>query len=160
MFAYNGTLFDETEISILSQLSCKNSDLLFAISQPTSVEQERVRNRINYLDLGVEEIGSIYEGLLEYQPQIATAVEEIEGETVHPNTFFLDPRGTTRKTTGSCTIIDRRLIDEFINSSIKPIVEDRLAKRSDSEKALLSIKVCDPACGSGAFLIDCKQLPC
>src|SRR5207253_1180440 len=96
VFAYNGTLFDETEIPILSKLTCKNSDLLFAIDQLTSVEQGHVRNRINYLELGVEEIGSIYESLLEYIPRISTTIEEVEGETIPPSKFFLDPRGTTR----------------------------------------------------------------
>ena len=152
VFAYNGTLFDQTQIPMLSQLSCANSDLLFAVSQLTSIEQEHVRSRINYLDLGVEEIGSIYESLLEYVPRVANIEEEIEGETVPSGSFYLDPRGATRKSTGSY-YTSARLIDELINSALKPVLGKKLSGTLDKEKAILSLKVCDPACGSGAFLI-------
>jgi hypothetical protein len=152
VFAYNGTLFDDLEMPILSELSCKNSDLCVAVRQLTSIERGNVSNRINYLDLGVEEIGSIYESLLDYTPRIARIKEEVDGKSVFPNMFYLDPRGASRKTTGSY-YTDRRLIDELIHSALEPVVKDRLSKATDKESALLSIKVCDPACGSGAFLI-------
>jgi hypothetical protein len=116
------------------------------------VEEERVAKRINYLDLGVSEIGSIYESLLDFVPKVFNSEQEIDGEKVPANMFFLDPRGSGRKTTGSY-YTKPRLIDELIKSALKPVVEDKLAQSLDKEKALLSIKVCDPACGSGAFLI-------
>jgi hypothetical protein len=152
VFAYNGTLFDDLETPLLSNLLCKNSDLCTAVRNLTSIERGNVSNRINYLDLGVQEIGSIYESLLDYIPRIATVKQEIEGNTVFPNMFFLDPRGASRKTTGSY-YTDPRLIDELIHSALEPVVRDRLSNAVDRESALLSIKVCDPACGSGAFLI-------
>jgi hypothetical protein len=152
VFGYNGSLFEDEEIPILSGLTCKNSDTLAGVRYLTVVEEERVLKRINYLDLGVEEIGSIYESLLDFIPRVSSREEEVDGEKVPAKTFFLDPRGATRKTTGSY-YTDRRLIDELTKSALKSVVEDRLAKSSDKEKALLSVKVCDPACGSGAFLI-------
>jgi hypothetical protein len=75
------------------------------------VEEERVLKRINYLDLGVEEIGSIYESLLDFTPRVFGVQQEIEGETIPANTFFLDPRGMWRKTTGSY-YTNPRLVDE------------------------------------------------
>jgi len=152
VFGYNGSLFDDSEIPILSNLTCKNEDILVAIHHLTLVEEEKVLKRINYLDLGVEEIGSIYESLLDFLPMVCASEQEVEGEKVLPNTFFLDPRGAGRKTTGSY-YTHPRLIDELVKSALKPVVERRLATGSDKEKALLSIKVCDSACGSGAFLI-------
>jgi len=152
VFGYNGSLFDDSEIPILSGLSCKNEDVLTAVRHLTLVEEEHVLKRINYLDLGVEEIGSIYESLLDFVPRVFGTEQEVDGEKVPANMFFLDPRGAGRKTTGSY-YTNPRLIDELIKSALKPVVEDRLAKAVDKEKALLSIKVCDPACGSGAFLI-------
>jgi hypothetical protein len=152
VFGYNGSLFDDSELTIVSGLSCKNEDILEAIRQLTLVEEERVLKRINYLDLGVSEIGSIYESLLEYSPSVFASEQEIEGEKVPANAFVLDPRGVARKTSGSY-YTSPRLIDELIKSALKPVVEDRLLKTSEKAKALLSIKVCDPACGSGAFLI-------
>jgi hypothetical protein len=152
VFAYNGTLFDDLETPILSELSCKNSDLCVALRQLTSIQRGNVSSRINYLDLGVEEIGSIYESLLDYTPRIAKIKEEVDHIAVFPGLFYLDPRGASRKTTGSY-YTDRRLIDELIHSALEPVVKDRLSKANDKESVLLSIKVCDPACGSGAFLI-------
>jgi hypothetical protein len=152
VFGYNGSLFEDSEIPILSSLTCKNEDILVAIHHLTLVEEEKVLKRINYLDLGVEEIGSIYESLLDFLPSVCASGQEVEGEKVFPNTFFLDPRGAGRKTTGSY-YTHPRLIDELVKSALKPVVERKLATASDKERALLSIKVCDPACGSGAFLI-------
>jgi hypothetical protein len=152
VFGYNGSLFDDSELAILTHLSCKNEDVLEAIRHLTLVEEERVLKRINYLDLGVSEIGSIYESLLDYAPKVFATEQEIEEDTVAANTFVLDPRSAARKTSGSY-YTSPRLIDELIKSALKPVSEDRLSKASEKEKALLSIKVCDPACGSGAFLI-------
>lgn len=152
VLGYNGSLFDDSEMPILSGLSCKNEDILAAIHHLTLVEEEKVLKRINYLDLGVEEIGSIYESLLDFLPRVFASEQEVEGEKVPPNIFFLDPRGAGRKTTGSY-YTHPRLIDELIKSALKSVVDKKLENATDKEKALLSLKVCDPACGSGAFLI-------
>ncbi|MCJ7635656.1 N-6 DNA methylase, partial [Candidatus Bathyarchaeota archaeon] len=152
VFGYNGSLFDESELPILSPLSCKNSDILETIRDLTLVEEERVLKRINYLDLGVSEIGSIYESLLDFTPRVFERDQEVEKQKVPANTFFLDPRGVGRRATGSY-YTNPRLIDELIKGALKPVVGNKLASTPDTEKALLSIKVCDPACGSGAFLI-------
>jgi len=152
VFGYNGTLFDDSELPKLSELSCKNEDILEAVRNLTLIEEERVLKRINYLDLGVSEIGSIYESLLDFSPKIFASEQEIEGEKIPANSFVLDPRGAARKTSGSY-YTSPRLIDELIKSALKPVFEERVLKTYEKEKALLSIKICDPACGSGAFLI-------
>ena len=152
VFGYNGSLFDDTELFILARQQCKNEDILKAIRNLTLVEEERVLKRINYLDLGVEEIGSIYESLLDFEPRVFDKEQEIDEENVPADTFFLDPRGVARKSSGSY-YTHPRLIDELIKSALKPVVDDRIANALDKQNALLSVKVCDPACGSGAFLI-------
>ncbi|MCJ7430179.1 N-6 DNA methylase [Candidatus Bathyarchaeota archaeon] len=152
VFGHNGSLFDDAQIPVLSGLTCKNEDLIEAVRQLTMIEEERVLKRINYLDLGVEEIGSIYESLLDFVPRVFDRAQEVQGEQVAANTFFLDPRGMNRKTTGSY-YTPLHLIDELIRTALKPVVEEKLAGAKNKEEAILSIKVCDPACGSGAFLI-------
>ncbi|NQS74738.1 MAG: N-6 DNA methylase, partial [Methanoculleus sp.] len=112
--------------------------------------------RISYADLSVEEIGAIYESLLDYTPRITTGFEEVNGREYRPGQFMLDPRGSERKTTGSY-YTNPDLIAELIKSALDPVIADRLSRAGPDpaarEKALLSIRVCDPACGSGAFLI-------
>lgn len=154
-YGYNGSLFDETEIKQLKDLDCENTNILEAIRYLTYFESEKTLQRISYVDLGVEEIGSIYESLLDYTPRIFDEDIVIDEKRYPAEKFFLDPRGAARKSTGSY-YTHPGLINELIHSALKPVLEDRLAgKKSveDKEKALLSIKVCDPACGSGAFLI-------
>ena len=81
--------------------SCPNNALLRAIRDLTLIEQEGVLQRISYADLGVEELGSIYESLLDFTPRVTGEPEVIEGREIAANTFFLDPRGMVRKTSGS-----------------------------------------------------------
>jgi hypothetical protein len=152
VFGYNGSLFDDSAISIFSQMSCKNEGVLETVRQLTLVEEERILKRINYLDLGVEEIGSIYESLLDFIPRVFDHEEEVDELKVPAFAFFLDPRGTARKTTGSY-YTNSTLIDELILNALKPVIEEKFKVTTDREKVLLSIRICDPSCGSGAFLI-------
>jgi len=180
IYGYNGMLFSIEKTPTLACLACSNTNLLRAIRCLTLIEKDKVLQRISYLDLGVEEIGSIYESLLEYTPRLSATQESIDKRTIPANRFFLDPRGTTRKTTGSY-YTNPQLVNELIKSALVPIVRDRLEKaglplfpskqggdvqeplcdyssltdpqKATGEKALLHIKVCDPACGSAPFLI-------
>jgi hypothetical protein len=152
---YNGMLFDSDRLEWVSESECYNADLLDAIEDLTLIEYEGTRQRISYADLGVEEIGSVYESLLEFTPKLATEVVELEDRTVSHGEFYLDDRGTERKETGSY-YTDPGLVQELVQSSLKPVVEDRLEAATttkEQEEALLDITVCDPASGSGAFLI-------
>lgn len=156
VFPYNGSLFDKYEIPTIRKLAIKNHDLLEAIRCLTLFEEEHILKRINYLDLDAEEIGSIYESLLDYTPRVLPSAMEIDGRTIPANEFFLDPRGSARKTTGSY-YTDKRLVDELIKTALKPVAERKMAESKDKEAAILSLKVCDPACGSGAFLIKATE---
>jgi hypothetical protein len=150
VYPYNGNLFDDSNISMIRNLRIKNHDLLETIRYLTLFG--RILKRINYLDLDVEEMGSIYESLLDFTPRVLSSEMEINGTIIPGNKFFLDPRGSARKTTGSY-YTNPRLIDELIKSALKPVTERKMEESDDKEAAILSLKVCDPACGSGAFLI-------
>ncbi len=162
IYPYDGMLFDMSGDRYVGKYGCKNSEFLEAIRFLTLTEIDGVRQTISYSDLSVEEFGSIYESLLDYAPRITLSLEEIEGRQYAPNRFILDPRGSDRKSTGSY-YTNPGLVQELIKSALIPVLESRLQGATDTrqakEKALLSIKVCDPACGSGAFLIAaCNKL--
>jgi len=152
IFGYNGSLFDEEKIQTLKELHCENTNILKAVGYLTYFEHEKTHQRISYVDLGVEEIGSIYESLLDFTPRVAGEDTVVEGVTYTKGRFFLDPRGAARKSTGSYYTCPQ-LVNELIKSALKPVMEDRLKEAEDKEQALLYLKVCDPAMGSGAFLI-------
>ncbi len=152
---YNGDLFDNGNLEYILDAECPNEKLLSAVDDLTHIEQDGYRQRISYADLGVEEIGAVYESLLEFTPQIAETAIELEERTISPDSFYLDDRGMERKETGSY-YTDPGLVDELIQSGLRPVVEDRVDEDASSEvqeQQLLNITVCDPACGSGAFLI-------
>jgi type I restriction-modification system DNA methylase subunit len=94
----------------------------------------------------VEELGSVYESLLDYHPEV-----KIDGE----RSKFKLIAGTERKSTGSY-YTPPELVRELIKSALEPVIADRLAKaatRDDKERSLLSMKLCDPASGSGHFML-------
>lgn len=163
VFPYNGSLFDDTATPLINTTAIRNDTLLEAIRYLTLVEDERMSKRINYLDIGVEEMGSIYESLLDYKPKIFATQQEVpvlesrrnETRRIPAFTFFLDPRGTDRRSSGSYYTASN-LVDELITHSLKTVAEKKIeavTTKEAKEAAILSLKVCDPACGSGAFLI-------
>ena len=98
--------------------------------------------RVNYAALNVEEFGSVYEGLLEYQPEFTGEGRELR---------FEFRRGGQRAATGSHYTPDD-LVQPLIRHSLDHLIAERL-KADDSEAALLSLRVADIACGSGHILL-------
>jgi hypothetical protein len=142
----NGDLFKGKNID---NAFINNRDLLNAVNSLSYFisPDDNIPRRVNYSALDVEELGSVYESLLDYQPFISV------GNTSKMEFEFIE--GTERKTTGSY-YTKPELVNELINSALVPVIEDRLGTAKDKdakEKALLSLKVCDPACGSGHFLL-------
>ena len=127
VFGYNGELFEEAE-GYLKDRACDNARLLRAIRALTLIEREGVLQRISYLDLGVEELGSVYESLLDFTPRVTEEheiIEERDEEEVSANTFILDPRGLERKQTGSYYTPDS-LVNELVKSALLPVMRNRL----------------------------------
>jgi len=149
----DGDLFSDAACPHLTaETRMANADLLAAIrALALSHDPEsRTLRRVNYGALDVEELGSVYEALLDYRPVIAHA------PAGSPDARFDLIPGTERKTTGSY-YTRPELVQELIASALEPVLAQRLASAGRDaaarEAALLSIRVCDPACGSGHFLL-------
>jgi hypothetical protein len=150
--ALNGELFGlEACIDLEDRnTALRNRDLLDAIRQLSTFEERTGRKktgvprRVNYRDLGVEELGSIYESLLDYHPQVLP----------DPWRFAL-AAGSQRKETGSY-YTPPELVRELIESALVPVMEarrDAAKTKEEKERALLTLTICDPAAGSGHFLL-------
>ena len=74
----------------------------------------------------MEELGSIYESLLDYTPRVTGSAENVDGRDVAAGSFVLDPRGASRKTTGSY-YTHSSLVNELIKSALLPVARARLA---------------------------------
>jgi hypothetical protein len=105
---------------------------------------------IDYRNMGPEELGSVYESLLELVPQIQLA-ERTFGFVGISDTG--STAGNARKTSGSYYTPDS-LVKELIRSALDPVIAQRLTENPQNPvEALLNISLIDPACGSGHFLI-------
>jgi hypothetical protein len=145
----NGPLFEVQATKDLNDLHLTNRTLLEAVWHLSMYRESENApwRRVNYAALDVEELGSVYESLLDFHPVISRSGSG-------PLEFTLNP-GTERKSTGSY-YTPHTLVEELIASALVPVIQDRLAGKNTAEEkkeALLSIKVCDPACGSGHFLL-------
>lgn len=135
-------LWSDSAIPALESAQLDNRHLLAAVRALTSVRDGKVVRSVDYRNLGAEELGSIYESLLELHPDL----------DVDTGTFALTTAaGNERKTTGSY-YTPTSLINELLDSALEPVLDDAVAA-ADPEKALLAVTVLDPACGSGHFLI-------
>ena len=156
----NGDLFSNVTIPDLEGAHLSNLDLLRAVRWLMFYRERNVHQRVNYAALNVEELGSVYESLLDFRPIVS---KEPEGRK-----FELGV-GSERKTTGSY-YTRPELVRELIQSVLVPVMEDRLAEaekqakaqspeaiRSAKSKAILDISVCDPACGSGHFILEAAR---
>ena len=129
----------------LGSAGIENRHLLAAVrslSLVRDVEAKAVR-QVDYRNLGTRELGSVYESLLELHPEI----------NVDARTFGLESAaGAERKLTGSY-YTPESLIERLLDEALDPIL-DEAEHSSDPEQALLDLRVLDPACGSGHFLIS------
>jgi hypothetical protein len=129
-------------------LDCQlsNRHFLEAVHALAFVRDGSVRRTVDYRNLGSEEFGSVYEGLLELHPRINANVGLFELEVAG---------GNERKTSGSYYTPDS-LVQCLLDSALEPVIAERLGKAktaAEKEAALLSLRVCDPSVGSGHFLI-------
>jgi hypothetical protein len=102
--------------------------------------------RISYRTLDVEELGSVYQSLMGFN------IERAKGAA---GTLYLQP-GEERRRTGS-HYTPRSLTQPIVQEALRPVLEE--LGPAPTEAQILALKVCDPAMGSGAFLIEaCRQL--
>jgi N-6 DNA Methylase len=154
-----GGIYDNAETDeILRGLSLSNETLLTAI-RALSVTRDTTakRNRaVDYRHLDAEELGSIYESLLELVPRYDPGDRSFQ---------LVELAGNERKTTGSY-YTPTSLISCLLDSALDPVLDDaqkrgelaasanpKLDRAAVIAEELLKTTVCDPACGSGHFLV-------
>ena len=161
---YNGGLFDRERAPLLDRIRLGDRVMADVIDALSFEQGPTGRRYINYRDLGVRQLGSIYERLLEHE-----LAPDGDGVAVRPNIF-------ARKGSGSYYTPDD-LVGLIVEETIGPLVQARtdafeaeagrmpadepareqavahLAEHDPAE-AILALKVCDPAMGSGHFLVS------
>ncbi len=167
---YNGGLFSNDAAPLLSQVQLDDETIAPIIYTLSHTHGEGGLPRfINYRDMSVQQLGSIYERLLEQQP-IRTPDGFI---TIRANPY-------ARKDSGSF-FTPQELINLILEHTLDPLVEElfttfeaessklendprpkneRLAelRKIDPAQAILDLKVLDPAMGSGHFLVTAVDI--
>lgn len=162
---YNGGLFDARSTPLLDRAELPDAVFGPLVDRLSRHEREAGRRRwINFRDLQVQHLGSIYERLLEFE----VVADPGGGIDVRPNIF-------ARKGSGSYYTPDE-LVKLIIERTVGPLLDETLAAfrtkvealRSargskadrlealaaiDPATAMLNLKICDPAMGSGHFLV-------
>jgi methylase of polypeptide subunit release factors len=139
-----GDLFNRGSLGVLEDCSLDNATFLGALRQLTLFTNPVTRQlmRVNYGALNVEEFGSVYQGLLEFEPRVT----EIDGKW-----HFAFAQGDERAATGSHYTEDE-LVQPLLKHSLDHLIAEKL-KQPDPAAALLSLRIADISCGSGHILL-------
>ncbi len=140
-----GGIFQSNQCAHLQACELSNYHFLHALKHLHWAEVAGQLSRVDYKNMGAEELGSIYESLLELTPKI----------NLDATTFsFENLQGNQRKTTGSYYTPDM-LVRQILSTTLKPLIEEKVANAAEGQVAqdLLSLRLVDPACGSGHFLL-------
>jgi hypothetical protein len=143
-----GGLFEPGDLDFLMKCALNNEALQSAVRSLSLVREpgSHVLRIVDYRNLGAEELGSIYEALLEFMPTWDPATK----------TYQLSiASGNQRRDTGSY-YTPASLVESLLDTALDPVLEDA-QKSDDPEEALLTVTVCDPACGSGHFLVGAAR---
>ncbi len=164
---YNGGLFHESPDDLLARIELPDAELAPLLDGLSRRPDLSGHTFINYRDLAVQHLGSIYERLLEQQ-LVADTAGRI---SVQPSVF-------ARKNSGSYYTHDD-LVKLILREAIGPLIKERetafaacvanaskhrtaqtvaqaLSRLStaDPAQAILGLRICDPAMGSGHFLVS------
>ena len=163
---YNGGLFGSATAPLLEQVRLADATIAPILYDLSHAKQSDSNERrfVNYRDMSVQQLGSIYERLLEREP-----VRDGEGK------ILIRPNPYARKDSGSF-FTPQELVDLIVDRTLKPLAEERLKafenkaaeltndrrpmtqrkdelRKLDPAEAVLNLKVLDPAMGSGHFLV-------
>ena len=125
----------------LESARLSNSSLLSAVRHLAYTERDRALQRVDFANLGPEELGSVYESLLELRPRLEADAARFKLAAVG---------GNERKSTGSY-YTPTSLIAALLDTALNPLLDEAEAS-PEPRQAILALKVLDPACGSGHFL--------
>ena len=161
---YNGGLFDPARTPLLERIRLGDQVMARVIDALSFECHSGGRHYINYRDLGVQQLGTIYEKLLEHE------IVQVEGNIeVRPNMFARKGSGSYYTPDDLVCLIIQETIDPLVSSCMKEFEncsgeqefsklseERQLArlKNLDPAEKLLALKICDPAMGSGHFLVN------
>ncbi len=145
-----GGLFGATQLPTLEDARLTNRALMEAIYRLGWLRQRHGLVPVNWRAMATEELGSVYESLLELQPQLID-----DGRALVFAEDVAEQKGNQRKATSSYYTHDS-LVQALLDTTLDPVL-DRAEAAEHPADALLKLSVIDPACGSGHFLLSAAR---
>lgn len=142
-----GGLFSEDKLPHLETARLRNRAFMEALYRLSWLSDKNGMVPVNWRAMETEELGSVYESLLELQPQLGD-----DGKSLVFASEAAEQKGNQRKTTGSYYTPDS-LVQSLLDTALDPVLDKTEAEADDPAIALLKVSVIDPACGSGHFLL-------
>lgn len=142
-----GGLFSADKLPHLEPARLRNRAFMEALYRLSWLSDKTGMVPVNWRAMETEELGSVYESLLELQPQLGD-----DGKTLTFASEAAEQKGNQRKTTGSYYTPDS-LVQALLDTALDPVLDKTEAEAADPAGALLKLSVIDPACGSGHFLL-------
>jgi hypothetical protein len=150
----NGRLFAPARAPMLDGRRVGDARMAAALDALSFTAASGRRERISYAELGVEEIGSVYESLLDHEPAWTAPGDGSGGArrkgAPSRRIALAHTGGVRRKETGTY-YTPVPLARYLVRQALSPLVEDASPER------ILGLRVVDPAMGSGAFLVAACQ---
>ena len=142
-----GGLFARDMLSNLEEARLRNRAFMEALYRLSWLQGKTSMAPVNWRAMETEELGSVYESLLELQPQLGD-----DGKSLVFASDAAEQKGNQRKTTGSYYTPDS-LVQALLDTALDPVLDKTVSEANDPEAALLKLSIIDPACGSGHFLL-------
>jgi len=142
---FNGRLFSPARTPLADRRDLDDEAArraVLALSTRTASDRAG-RERISYRDLGVEQLGAVYETLLDYEPRLHYPSSAGCGDLP---VVTLESGSGIRKATGTF-YTPQPIADYLVRRTLGPLTRDA---RPDQ---ILELRIVDPAMGSGAFLV-------
>jgi hypothetical protein len=142
-----GGLFGADKLPHIETARLRNRAFMEALYRLSWLADKTGMVPVNWRAMETEELGSVYESLLQLQPQLGD-----DSRTLHFASETAEQKGNQRKTTGSYYTPDS-LVQALLDTALDPVLDKTEAEGTDPAQALLKLSVIDPACGSGHFLL-------
>ena len=147
-----GGLFEKDSLLLIGNAYLPNYAIMKAIYKLSWLSETKYGiTPINWRAMETEELGSVYESLLELQPQLSD-----DGLSLSFASDSVESQGSRRKTTGSYYTPDS-LVQQLLDSTLDPVLDSIESSSENPADAMLDISVIDPACGSGHFLLGATR---
>jgi len=147
-----GGLFASDQLQHLGEARLQNRRLLAAVWRLSWLRPAGgALTRVNWRDMQAEELGSVYESLLELIPRASADTRLFDFAPT------AEARGSERKKTGSYYTPDS-LVKLLLDTTLDPVLDAAEARNPDDPAAeILKLSIIDPACGSGHFLLGAAR---